>query len=79
MCFSLSWLEELLVWLVIVCAIIGVVRLVVPWVASQLGVPIVTQVLNIILWAIVMIFVIYFCFALLACLGDLRMPIMPHR
>ena len=79
MCFSLSWLEELLVWLVIVCAIIGVVRLVVPWVASQLGVPIVTQVLNIILWAIVMIFVIYFCFALIECLGGMgHLSLMPR-
>lgn len=69
MCFSIGWLEQLLVWLVIVCAVIMVLRLVVPWVAAQLGIPIIAQVLNIVLWAIVVIFVIYFCFALLSCLS----------
>lgn len=78
MCFSLPWLEQLLVWLVIVVAVIMVLKLVVPWVAAQLGVPIVAQVLNIILWAVVLIFVIYFCFALLSCLGG-GLPLFPRH
>ena len=49
MCFSLGWLEQLLVWLVIVCAIIAVLKL-------ELGVPVIAQVLNIILWAVIVIF-----------------------
>ena len=79
MCFTLGWLEQLLVWLVIVCAVIMVLRLVVPWVAAQLGIPIITQVLNIILWAVVVIFVIYFCFAMLSCLAGGGLPLFPHR
>ena len=79
MCFSLGWLEQLLVWLVIVCAIIAVLKLVVPWVASQLGVPVIAQVLNIILWAVIVIFVIYFCFAMLSCLGGAGMPLFPRH
>ena len=79
MCFSIGWLEQLLVWLIIVCAVVAVLRLIVPWVAAQLGVPVIAQVLNIILWAVVCIFVIYFCFALLECLGGGGMPLFPHR
>lgn len=79
MCFSTGWLEQLLVWLIIVCAVVAVLRLIVPWVAAQLGVPVIAQVLNIILWAIICIFVIYFCFALLACVGGGGMPLFPHR
>ena len=78
MCFSIGWLEQLLVWLIIVCAVVAVLRLIVPWVAAQLGVPVIAQVLNIILWAIICIFVIYFCFALLACVGG-GMPLFPHH
>ena len=79
MCFSIGWLEQLLVWLIIVCAVVAVLRLIVPWVAAQLGVPVIAQVLNIILWAIICIFVIYFCFALLACVGGGGMPLFPHH
>ena len=79
MCFSIGWLEQLLVWLIIVCAVVAVLRLIVPWVAAQLGVPVIAQVLNIILWAVICIFVIYFVFALLACVGGGGMPLFPHR
>ena len=79
MCFSIGWLEQLLVWLIIVCAVVAVLRLIVPGVAAQLGVPVIAQVLNIILWAIICIFVIYFCFALLACVGGGGMPLFPHH
>ena len=79
MCFSLPWLEQLLVWLVIVCAIIAILRLLLPWVAAQLGIPIIAQVINIILWAVVVIFVIYFCFALLSCLGGGGLSLFPHH
>ena len=79
MCFSLGWLEQLLVWLVIVCAIVMILKLVVPWVASQLGIPIISQVLSIVLWAVIIIFVIYFCFALLSCLGGGGLPLFPRH
>ena len=76
-CFSLAWLEQVLVWLIIVGAIIAILRLVVPWVLAQVGIPIVGQVLNIILWAIICIIVIWIVFALLSCLvgsGGLTPP-----
>jgi hypothetical protein len=80
MCFTLEWLEQLLVWLVIVGAIIAILRLVIPWVLAQLGIPIISQVLNIILWAIVCIIVIWIVFALLSCLvGMGGVGLFPHH
>ncbi len=78
MCFTLGYLEQLLVWLVMLGAVIAIIRLVVPWVLAQVGIPLVGQVVNIILWAIVCIIVIYIVFALLSCLGGFSlMP--PHH
>lgn len=78
MCFTLGWLESVLVWLVILAAVIAIIRLLVPWFTSMLGIPIVGQVLNIVLWAIVAVAVIYICFDLISCLlnlsGGLRLP-----
>ena len=79
MCFSTAWIEQLLVWLVIVCAIIAILRLVLPWVAAQLGIPLIGQIINIVLWAVVVIFVIYFCFALIGCLDGSGVGLFPHR
>jgi hypothetical protein len=54
----------------------------VPWVLAQIGIPLIAQVINIVLWAVVCIFVIYIVFALLSCLlgggGGLSM-LPPHR
>ena len=72
-CFSLVWLESLLIWLVIVVAIVLVVRLLVPLVASTLGPPwqawvsFLIQVLNIIIGAIIVIALMMLIFDLLAC------------
>lgn len=79
MCFSIQWIEQLLVWLVIVCAIVAILRLLLPWVASQIG-GIIPAVINIVLWAVIAIFVIYFCFALIECLigAGGGLPLFPH-
>jgi len=68
MCFSLGWLEQLCVWIIIVSAVIAVIRLLIPWLGSLIGVPIVVQIINIALWAIVAIMAVYIIFALLSCL-----------
>ena len=78
MCFTLAWLQQLLVWLVIVCAIVAIIRLLVPWITGIIGLPIIGQVINIILWAFLAIICIYLIFALLQCLvgfgGGLHLP-----
>ena len=70
-CFSLAWIEQILVWLVIVCAIVGILRLVLPFILNQLGVGggVIMAAINIVIWAVVAIAVIYACFMLISCLG----------
>ncbi len=80
-CFSLAWIEQLCVWLVIVCAIVAIIRLLVPFLTGLIGFPIVGQIINIALWAFVAILVIYIVFALLSCLlgGGMGLPRFPGR
>jgi hypothetical protein len=66
-CFTLGFLEQLIVWLIVVGAVVACIRLLVPWV-SGLVTPLVGQIIMIILWAIVAIMVVYLIFGLLGCL-----------
>ena len=76
MCFSLEWWRDLFILFVIVVAVVAILQVVVPWILSKLqtsgiiaeGIGIITQVMKIVIWAIVIIFVIYVVFALIACL-----------
>ena len=83
MCFSLAWIEQLLIWLVIVVAVVALLRLLLPWLLNMLGVGggIIMQAINILVWAVVAIFVIYFIFAIISCLFSLGggLPLFPHR
>lgn len=78
MCFGLEWIEQLLVWVVVVCAIVAILRLLLPFILGQLGAGggIIMQAINIVIWAVICIAVIYFCFMLISCLGGLHMPMM---
>jgi hypothetical protein len=71
MCFSAAWFVNFLIWLIVVCAIVAIFRLILPLVLGWLGVAggVVMQVLNIILVAIVLIALIWFCVDLLQCVG----------
>jgi hypothetical protein len=77
-CFSLQWVEQALIWLVVVGAVVAIIRLFLPPIMANFGPAGATlmQVLNIILWAVVIIAVIIFAFELLSCLigGGLRLP-----
>jgi hypothetical protein len=86
MCFSLAWFQQLLVLLVIICAIVAIFKILVPYALSKLGATlgeganVVMAVLRIVVWAIVVIFVIYICFALISCLLSYSggMPLLPR-
>ena len=70
MCFSLPAIESFLIWLVIVCVIIGVLKILVPWILSLAGIGIdgtVARIINLIIIAIVIIAVIIVVFWLLEC------------
>ena len=70
-CFSLAWLEQLLIWLVFVVAIVAIFNIVVPWLMSIMGTPpgggMIMQILKVIVWVIVAIAIIYFVFEMLGC------------
>jgi hypothetical protein len=78
MCFSLAWLEQLIIWLIIVSAIIAVIKLVIPFLDSLTGMPIIGRILMIILWAVVAIAFVIIIFGLLSCVlggsGTLGFP-----
>jgi hypothetical protein len=65
-CFSLGWLEQLLIWLVVVCAVVAIIRLLLPLAMAPF--PVVLQILNVIMYAVVAIAVIVLLFELLSCL-----------
>lgn len=74
MCFSLAWLGNLLIWIVIICAVFALLRLLVGFIMPRLGVGadvinVVAQAIHIVIWAIVAIALIVFIFDLIACLG----------
>ena len=64
MCFDLAWFENLLIWLVIVCAIVAVFKLLLPLV---FGGEIIFRIINIVVWAVITIFIIIVVFDLISC------------
>ena len=85
MCLSLEFLKQLLIDLVVIGAIFAIIKLVVPLALTWLGGAgsVIAQVINIILYAIIIIFVIIICFDLLGCLlgsgGGGNLLNFPHR
>lgn len=72
MCWSLPYLEGILVDIVIITAVVLIIRLIVPYLLNLAGINtggVVMQAINIIVGAIVLIFVIYLVFGLLGCVG----------
>ena len=69
-CLNLAWLEQLLIWLVVIGAVFALVRLLLPLVLGPLGVAgsTVANALYIVIWAIVAIAVIVLIFDLISCL-----------
>lgn len=70
MCFSLGGIENFLIWLVIVCLVVGIVKILVPWILSLAGVGIdgnVSRLINLVIIAIIIIAVIIVVFWLLEC------------
>ena len=82
MCFSLAWLEQLIVWLIVVSAVVAIIKLVIPFLDSLTGMPIIGRILMIVLWAIVAIALVIIIFGLLSCLvggpGTLGFPRLTH-
>ena len=81
-CLSLAWLEQLLVWAVIVGALILILRIIIPWALQFFGAAggVLAQVIDIVIKAVIAILVIYIVFALISCLiGSGHLSLMPPR
>lgn len=81
MCFSLAWLGQLLVYLVIIGAVFAIIRLLVPLALQWLGAAggVLAQVINIVLWAAIIIMVIWVVIDLASCLLGSGMSLGPPR
>lgn len=78
-CFTLGFLQALIIQIIIIAAIIAIIKLLVPFLVSLTGWPILGQILMIVLWAIVAIMVVYLIFALLSCLMGSGGGLTPFR
>ena len=66
-CFSLGWVEQLCIYIIIVVAIWSIIKLLLPYVTQYLP-AIVVQIIQIVLWAVIAIICVYIIFGLLSCL-----------
>jgi hypothetical protein len=78
-CFTLGFLQALIIQIIIIAAIIAIIKLLVPFLVSLTGWPILGQILMIVLWAIVAIMCVYLIFALLSCLMGSGGGLTPFR
>ncbi len=71
MCFSLSWVENVLIWLVVLGAFVAIMKILLPLVLGAFGWAgdTLMRIINIIIVAVIVIFLIIFAFDLLSCLG----------
>jgi len=83
MCFGLAWFEQILIWIIVVCAAVALLRLLVSFVLPKLGMSgevfsFIISVVRIIIIAIVCIFAVILVFELFSCLwsigGGLSLP-----
>jgi hypothetical protein len=91
MCFSLGWLAQIAVWIVVaVATYIILIQILLPYLLKKLapsgqaseGLGVFLAVLKVFLWAVIIIIVIYVVFALLACLWSMAggfPSILPHH
>lgn len=74
MCFSLLWFQQLIILVVVICAIVSILKIVIPYALSKMGATIgeglnvVIACFRVVLWAVVVIFVVVIAFALISCL-----------
>lgn len=80
MCFGLEWFENLIIWIIVVCAVVALIKLLIRFVLPKLGLGaeilgFIVAALTIVFWAIICIACVIFIFDLVACLGpSMHMP-----
>lgn len=81
MCFSVAFFFTLCIWLVVIGALYAIIKLVIPAVLANFGGPgsLLAQVINIVLWAVLLILVLYLIWDLVECLlGSVSLPRLRH-
>lgn len=75
-CLSLGFLQNLLVWLVVVGGLYAIIKILLPFVLGPLGGAgsVIARVLEVVLWVALAIIVIYVVFTLLGCLAPFHLP-----
>lgn len=71
-CFSLEWLENLLIWVLVILFVVAVINLILPRILAAFGpsppgADVVLTVLRYLVWTIVAIAVVIFIFDLIYC------------
>ncbi len=82
MCFGMDWLFHFLILLVIVCVVVGVLMIVIPWALSFMGLGVsapAMQVIRIIVGGIILIFLIYLLWQAWDCFAGGGVSLMPRR
>ena len=71
-CFTLGYIEQLLIWLVALCVVVAIFKLLLPRIVGLFNGPpgggIVFQIIGYIFWGVIVIFCIIIAFDLLSCL-----------
>lgn len=77
-CMSLGFLQQILIWVVVVVVVFGLIKLLLPYILGPLGEAgtVIAGAIRLIMWGIIAIAVIYIIFALVSCMGPLTFP---HR
>lgn len=67
-------LQQLLIWLIVLGAVVALLRLFIPWVLQYLGIDssVIVRAINIVVFAIVAVALVYFVFGLIGCLLGAR-------
>ena len=74
MCFSMEFLKQILIWCIVIGAVFAILQIIIPMVMAQVGATmggawaVVVQILKIMLWALVLIFLVIFAFDMIGCL-----------
>ena len=86
MCFSLEFLKQILIMIVVFGAIVAILGLLIPFVVSKMGLvlgegwSLLVRIFKIFIWAIVIIIVITVAFEFISCLWSfVGGSILPHR
>ena len=79
MCFSAGGIENFLLWLVFFCVLIGVLKILLPWILSLAGIGVsgpVSQIINVIVIGLIICVVIVIVFTVFECLPSMRSPLL---